>query len=462
MDELGDWDAVETAARIRAREVSAQEVAEAAIARAEAAAHLGAVVTPTHDRAREQASRLGDAPFAGVPSFIKDLANLAGVPTGWGSRGAPGRAAKQSDPCVRRIEALGFVTLGKSATPELGLTGTTEPMGSPPCRNPWAPSRSSGGSSGGAACLVAAGVVPLAHASDGGGSIRIPAASCGLVGLKPTRGRLDMEGSELLPVNIAVSGVVTRTVRDQLAFFRELEAARPPKRLPAIGTPSAEPPRGLRVAVFTESPTGTDVHADHRDAALRVGKTLASLGHHVDVGPCPFAGQVLDDFLDYWRLVAWMQIASARLTLHWHFDRARLEPWSSGLSSSFSARRGAVIAATRRLRRFASTYAETMQKWDLLVCPTTAHPPPELGHFSHELPFETAFDRLRTYLPFTPVQNAAGAPAVSLPAGQSSLGTPIGVQIAAAQGHDQLLLEVAAEIEAAAPWPKVAPPALWS
>lgn len=462
MDELGSWDAVETAERIRSREVSAKEVVEAAIVRAEASAHLGAVVSTTFDRAREQLARLDGAPFSGVPSFIKDLARLEGVPITWGSRGAGQYTAKRSDPSVRRIEALGFVTLGKSATPELGLTGTTEPVGSEPCRNPWAPSRSSGGSSGGAACLVASGVVPLAHASDGGGSIRIPAACCGLVGLKPTRGRFDMEGSELLPVNIAVTGVVTRTVRDQLAFFRELEVGRPPKRLPPIGPASSRPARGLRALVFTDSPSGTEVHGEHRDAARTVGKTLASLGHQVEEGPCPFSAQVIDDFLEYWRLVAWMQVVSAPITLHWRFDRSALEPWSAGLSRSFVARRAQVIAATRRLRRFAATYARAMQTWDLLVCPTTAHPPPVLGHFSAELPFETVFERLRTFLPFTPLQNSAGAPALSLPAGQSGVGTPIGVQLAAAQGKDQLLLEVAAAIEAATPWPQQAPKALWS
>ena len=461
MTELGSLDAVETAHKIRNGELTAAEVVEAAIVRAEQARPLGAVVTDTFDRAREQLRNLGPAPFAGVPSFIKDLAQLAGVRTTWGSRGAGAYESRRTDPSVRDIEALGFVTLGKSATPELGLTGTTEPLDRDPCRNPWAPARSSGGSSGGAACLVAAGVVPIAHASDGGGSIRIPAACCGLVGLKPSRRRFDMEGSELLPINIAVHGVVSRSVRDTAAFHQALESHRPPKGVPAMGPMAPEPPRGLRVAVFTDAPLGTPVDPEHRDAALALGKLVESLGHSVEAIDCPFDGQVSDDFLDYWTLIAWLQIASAPVTLCWGFDRAQLEPWARGLSGAFTSRVGRVLGATRRLRGFTRTYAEAMKSIDVLISPTTAHPPPPLGHFSHQLEFDTVFDRVRDFLPFTPLQNAAGAPAISLPGGMSSVGTPIGVQLSAAHGRDRLLLELAASIESARPWPKIAPKSGW-
>ena len=218
--DLDRLSAVETAALLRTRQISPLEVIDAAIVRAEAVAHLHPLVTPTFERARSHARALDlSLPLAGVPFAIKDLSHVAGVPTSWGSRGANGFVPKKSEAFVSKLESLGLISIGKSATPELGLTGTTEALRGEACRNPWDPSRSVGGSSGGAACLVAAGVVPIAHASDGGGSIRIPAACAGLVGLKPTRGIIDMEGSHLLPVNIAVNGVVTRTVGDQSAFY---------------------------------------------------------------------------------------------------------------------------------------------------------------------------------------------------------------------------------------------------
>jgi amidase len=209
--ELGAWDAVETAARVRAKDVSAAEVIEAAITRAQEAAPLRAVVAEQYERALQRAQQQGPGPLAGVPTFVKDLAHLEGVPTGWGSAAAGSYVSRRSDRFVRHFEDTGVVYLGKSAAPELGLTATTEPLGREPCRNPWDPAYSSGGSSGGAACLVAAGVVPIAHASDGGGSIRIPASVCGLVGLKPSRFRMDMEGSQLLPINIATDGVISRS-----------------------------------------------------------------------------------------------------------------------------------------------------------------------------------------------------------------------------------------------------------
>ncbi|HSY22717.1 MAG TPA: amidase family protein, partial [Polyangiaceae bacterium] len=222
---LAGWDAVETASRIRSKEVTAAEVVEAAIARAEEAHDLGGVVESCYERARvNQGSP--DAPWLGVPTFVKDFARVAGVATTWGSLGSGRYVSKRSDPFVRSFERLGVVVLGKSTTSELGLMPATEPLGRPPCRNPWDVSRSSGGSSGGAACLVSAGVVPVAHGMDGGGSIRIPAACCGLVGFKPSRFRLDAMGSSTLPVNIVTDGILSRSVRDTVAFYVGLESRR--------------------------------------------------------------------------------------------------------------------------------------------------------------------------------------------------------------------------------------------
>ena len=459
-NELAHWDAVETAERIRRREVSRSEVLEAAIARAEEAAPLGAVVTPSFEHARKVvAKRRG--PLAGVPTFIKDLSQMQGVQTRWGSRGAGRFHSRKTDTSVRRIQAAGFVSLGKSATPELGMTATTEPLGMLPCRNPWDPRLSPGGSSGGAGALVAAGVVPLAHASDGGGSIRIPASCCGLVGLKVTRGRMDVAGSTLLPLNVGVDGCVSRTVRDTVAFWESVERFRLPWRPPPIGRPAPEPPRALKIGLFVNSAHGTPVHPDNQKAARDAGRLCEQLGHHVEEIGCPASGSFTDDFLLYWGFMGWVQKLTARAVLHRDFDASQLEPWTRHIAKHASSAPFDTTRAMRRLRRFHHDYTEIMSHWDVLLSPTLASPPPEIGFLATDLPFETKLERVREYAAFTPAQNVAGAPAISLPLTRSSEGLPLGVQFAAAVGQDRLLLELALQVEAAAPWQLMAPPAAW-
>ena len=236
------WDATETRARLVAGEVSALEVVEAAMVRADLLEpQLGAVVYRDDAAARAAARASGAAAgsgsgvFAGVPTFVKDMEALRGMPTRYGSQAVPQRLAAASARSVAQLLSTGLVPLGKSTTAEFGLNATTEPLHGPPTRNPRDRGRSSGGSSGGASALVAAGVVPIAHAGDGGGSIRIPAAFCGLVGLKATRGRLaPMASASRMPVKIATYGVVTRSVRDTAAFFAAVDEHRPPG-MAAIG-----------------------------------------------------------------------------------------------------------------------------------------------------------------------------------------------------------------------------------
>lgn len=457
-NDLGTWDAVETAARIRAKDVSAVEVVDAAIARAEAASHLGAVTAQCFDRARDKArAPVGSRPLAGVPTFVKDLAQLGGVRTGWGSAGSGDFVSKKSDPFVARFEETGVVYLGKSAAPEFGLTATTEPIGQAPTRNPWDLERSSGGSSGGAASLVAAGVVPIAHASDGGGSIRIPASVCGLVGLKPSRLRMDMEGSALLPVNLATDGIVSRTVRDTVAFYDAFESTHRPRKIAPVGALRATPPR-LRIGVFTASPLGRPVDPDATAAALDAAKKCEALGHGVEEIAVPFDGEELEDFLRYWGFLAFLQSRTARVMLHAGFDTSRLEPLTGHMSRYFTSQKRAVLRSILRLRTFPQRYAKVLERLDVIVSPTVAAPPPKLGFLATDLPFHTMFDRLKTYVPFTPLINAAGAPAISLPLGRSAEGLPLGVQFAAGYGEERTLLELALEIEAAHPWPQVAPP----
>lgn len=451
---MNTWDAVETAEKLRTREVSRREVVDAAIARAEARGSLGAIVTETFARARSRCDG-ATGPLAGVPTFIKDLVHVEGVGIGWGTRAVRGVVSTRSDPAVRVIESLGLVCLGKSATPELGMTATTEPLERAPCRNPWDQTRSSGGSSGGAAALVASGVVPIAHASDGGGSIRIPASSTGLVGLKPTRGRLDMEGSQLLPVNVAVHGVLTRTVRDTIAFWSAIDASTRPAR--PIGAVPSAPRTRLRIAAYVDSPLGRPVAPDVHRAVHDAARACEALGHHVELVPCPFPARVVEDFVRYWALLAWLQHRLGRVLVHSSFDSDRLEPWTRGLSRWCEREPRPMAAATRRLRHLTREHAEVMARYDVLLSPVIAHPPPLLGHFATDAPFELALERILDHCPFTGIANAAGNPALSLPLGRTVAGVPIGVQLAGRAHEESTLLALALELERAHPWPTIAP-----
>jgi len=457
-----EWDAVETRERLEKKDVSAPEVVAAAVIRARGAKGLSAIVTPTFEQALESSKRTNDGALAGVPTFIKDLAQVAGVRTAWGSGATGDYTSPKSDPSVLAMQRAGLISLGKSATPEFGLTATTEPLTFGPTRNPWRPTHSPGGSSGGAGALVAAGVVPLAHGSDGGGSIRIPASCNGLVGLKPSRGRFDMEGSNLLPVNIAVHGVVTRSVRDTVAFWNALEPQLRAPALPPIGTVRPRPERKLHIGVFTDSPMGGVVHPDAIAAVSQAATLCTELGHQVEFIPCPVERQVIEDFLRLWGFVAFAQGTGGRILVHRDFDARQLEPGTRDFGRYFTRDIGRALVGMARLRAFTQTWARVMERFDVMISPTLAEPPPVLGHLKTDQPFELVFGRLVSYTPFTGVMNAAGAPALSLPLGRSQDGLPMGVQFAAAHGRDALLLELGLSIEAAKPWPRLAPRENWS
>lgn len=460
---MAQWDAVETAEHLKKRDVSVPEVIEAAITRTRSSERLGAVVTPTFERALLAATKPAVGLLAGVPMFTKDLTQVAGVRTGWGSAAAGHYISSSSDPTVKIFERTGLISLGKSATPELGLVPTTEPLGVAPTRNPWNPDHSPGGSSGGAAALVASGVVPLAHGSDGGGSIRIPASCCGLVGLKVTRGRFDMEGSNLLPVNIAVQGCLTRSVRDTVAFWEAVEQHLPSRRdLPPIGALSPAPPKKLRIAAFVNSPMERPVHPDAVAATEQALELCEDLGHQVELIACPIQRQVTEDFIRLWSFVAYVHWKGGRVLMHGKWDASKLEPWTVGLGRQFSNAVAASVVSIQRLRRFKTTWATLMQKYDVVLSPTLAAPPVSIGHLRTDLPFDLTMERAISYMPFASVFNAAGAPAISLPLGKSATGLPVGVQFVGAWGSERLLLELARSIEEARPWKKLAPRALWA
>jgi amidase len=449
--ELGRLDAVETAARIRAGELSAEEAIGAAVERARALeAALRAVPNPTYEAALASARRPLAGPFAGVPTFVKGIDDLAGAVNDHGSRAWAGNRPTRTEPFVAAFLETGLVSLGMSASPESGLTGTTEPLLHGPTHNPWSLAHSPGGSSGGAGALVAARVVPLAHGSDGAGSIRVPAAWCGVVGLKPSRGRGFAPGfARWLPVRLLTYGALTRSVRDTAAFLAALEERIPSRRLPPIGRVEGPARERLRLALITESPLGGPVDPDVREAALAAGRALAGLGHAVEEIACPFEGGLLDDLWLYWAFLGFGFVAQTRWRRKLAYDPAELEPWTHGLARRFRDELAHAPGAVRRLRAAPHASARLFSRYDALVCPTAATPPPRLGHLSTELPFDTALERVKHTFCFTPVQNATGDPAISLPLGRSREGLPIGVQLAAPHGGEARLLALAFELEAA-------------
>lgn len=455
-DALGTADAVEVARRIQAGEIQSVEAVEAAIARAERVnPSLNAIATQLFDSARADAQRPGAGVFAGVPSFIKDNEAVAGSPLLHGSRGLPKKPSAKNSPYVEQFLSLGLVNLGKTTMPEFGFTGTTEALVYGPTHNPWKLGFSSGGSSGGSAALVASGVVPIAHANDGGGSTRIPASCCGLVGLKPSRGRLvDIEGAALFPVKIVHQGMLSRTVRDTAAFYHGAEQHYRNPGLPEIGWVT-RPGRRLRIGFFTELDETTPSHPDCVEAVSDAAKLLEGLGHSVERVNPPFDEQFHEDFFLLWSMLSFSVMQFGRQLVHPDFDRTKVEGFTEGLSSYFKANAQKIPGAIFRLRRFPRRYARGFDGYDVLMNPTVAMPTPEHGYIGPDVPFETALERLKWFIPFTPTQNVSGGPAISLPMSRSKDGLPLGVQLASPLGDERTLLELALEIEAAAPWPSL-------
>ena len=452
-DVLGTADAVEIARRIQAGEIQAREAVAAAIARAERVnPALNAIATPLFDSARRDAEHPRSGVFSGVPSFIKDTDAVAGSPVLFGSRGLPRKPAEKSSPFVRQFLSLGVINLGKTTTPEFGLTGTTEPLVHGPTHNPWKLGFSPGGSSGGSAALVAAGVVPIAHANDGGGSIRIPASCCGVVGLKPSRGRLAaMEGSELFPVKITQQGMVSRSVRDTAVFLHAAEQYHRNPKLPEVGLVTRTG-RRLRIGFFTALGEHAPSHPDCVSAGSNAAKLCESLGHSVEEVPAPIDDGFLEDFFLLWATIGFAVTRFGHWVVHPDFDRTKVDAFTEGLASYFRDNARRVPMAIWRLRRFAHQYARYFDDYDVLMNPTVAMPPPEHGFIGPEVAFETALERLKWFIPFTQTQNVSGGPAISLPLGQSAEGLPLGVQFASPTGDERTLLQLAIEIEAAAPW----------
>jgi amidase len=455
-DALGDLDAVGLVSRIQAREVAVTEVVAAAIARAERVAPLlGAVAHPAYDEARAQARAPRGGYFAGVPTFVKDNVDAGGWPTQHGSDAFVARSPAADGHLVRMLRATGLVPLGKTRLSEYGFSPSAEHPRLGPVRSPWDTERTAGASSAGSAALVAAGVVPLAHANDGGGSIRIPASVNGLVGLKPTRDRLPQDRMlRGMPVRIVSDGVVTRSVRDTAAFLRESERVFRALHLPPVGDITRPGRSRLRVAVVTDGP---DVTASPEVAALTLdtARLLADLGHHVEVVPSPVTRALADDFLLYWALLALVMVRTGRRAHGRSWDPSRLDNLTRGLDAHARRHLHRLPLAVARLRRSGGLSRALFRDHDVVLSPTLATQTPLLGHLDPTQDYETVMARILEWVAFTPFQNATGDPAVSLPLATTAAGLPQGMMLGAAAGREATLLGLAYELEEARPWARI-------
>ncbi|ANY07096.1 amidase [Pseudonocardia sp. HH130630-07] len=453
-DALGDDDAVGLAARMRRGEVSAAELRAAVAERAARVdPQLRGLVL---DRTAEPVTGSAGGPLAGVPTLVKDNTEVRGWANTNGTTAYTPVPAKEHSEVARQLLATGLDLVGSSRMPEYGFNASTEFAEAEPTRNPWDPRYSAGASSGGAAALVAAGVLPLAHANDGGGSIRIPAAACGLVGLKPTRGRLvpNATGSRM-PIDLVADGVLSRSVRDTAVFLAAADRYRRNPALPPVGLVEGPARRRLRIGLVLESPTGATVDDDTRTRLAEVAELLGKQGHEVS-GTATGVGQhFVDDFLDYWGMLAFSVVTGGRWLHGRTFDPERLDGLTTGLADHYRR----VVARTpmvlHRLRRVERTYAELFTRHDVLLSPVLAHTPPEIGWLSPRVPFTDLQARLLDYVAFTPLCNVSGAPAVSLPAGAAGNGLPVGVHLSAPAGDERTLLELAYALEADRPWRRI-------
>lgn len=472
-DDVAWLDATAQAELVRTGQASAAELVDAAIARIEKLdPEVNAVIHPLFDKGRDQvAAGLPDGPFTGVPFLIKDLfAPSAGDPQHNGMRVLrdAGAAALADSYLTGRYRRAGFVLVGRTNTPELGLVPTTEPEAHGPTHNPWSTAHSSGGSSGGAAAAVASGMVPVAHASDGGGSIRIPSSACGLVGLKVSRGRITM-GPDRDESGLSVNHVVTRSVRDTAAALDATEgpaagdmAIAPAPARPYVEEVTTEPGR-LRIGVLDHNPGG-ELHGDCEAAVNGAAALLESLGHDVeDSHPAALdrPEQTGPMFLARWSTMAKMVLGAIGRQVGRELTADDVEAGTWALAEMSNGVTGvglaeALATSAAFTRQMAGWWAEG---FNLLLTPTLGQPPPLLGELvaSREDPY-AAMARVTGVVPFTTQANVTGQPAISLPLHWNDAGLPIGVQLMAAYGREDVLIRVAAQLERAQPWAHRRPP----
>jgi amidase len=442
-------DALEQAAAVRRGDVSAAELLDAAIGRAEVAnPELNFLVTDCFEQARETVP--ADGPFAGVPMLVKDLTETGGIRTTFSSRAFADYVPAKDAAVVRRMKDAGFVLIGKSNTPEFGITAVTESDLNGACRNPWDPTRTPGGSSGGAASAVAAGVLALAHGSDGGGSIRIPASCCGLFGLKPSRGRVSAAPFASGSLELSQSGPISVSVRDAAAFLDVLAGyepgdahwAPPPER-PFLAEVGADPGR-LRIAFTVEPAVPHPVDSAVAAVARAAADALAALGHDVVEATPPWVDDdALSAFAKLWQLTP---------ALYPVQDESQLMPINQELARTARETSSVVFAqAVGALQRAARRIVAFWDRVDVVLTPGLAMLPVPVGWvFEPSDPWEQ-FERGGQFTPFTPIVNVTGQPAAAVPFDVVD-GLPVGVQLIGPPAGEAVLFRLAAQMEAAHPW----------
>jgi amidase len=449
--------ALEQARLVRDREVSAVELVEEYLARIERLdPELNSYVTVCGDEALAAAQAPVDGPFSGVPTPIKDLVDTAGIRTTYSCRAFASNVPAEDGELARRIRAAGFIVLGKSNTPEFGITAVTESDLNGICRSPWDTSRTPGGSSGGASAAVAAGLCSIAQGSDGGGSIRIPASCCGLFGLKPSRGRTS-PAPRGDAYGLSVAGSLARTVADAAAFLDAIAGpvagdpyVAPPPERPYLEEVGVDPGR-LRVALVLEPPTRGRLDPVCTDAARDAARLLEELGHDVDEVSVTWHSDDLGElFATVWQTIP---------TLYGSVDRSQLD----ALNAAFLDRANGIssaeyVAAYVRLQQYGRRVATFVADYDVVLTPTLAQPPVPVGWVREpDDPWEQ-YQRALEFTPFTPAVNVAGIPAASVPLSWTDEGLPIGVQLIASYGGEALLFRLSAQLEEARPWADRRPP----
>ena len=472
LTEYTRYDGIGLADLIRKKEVTAKKLAELVLEAVQKINPTINAVIEVYDDRFDKANELllPERPFSGVPFFLKDLgATEAGKPQGMGSRLAKGYVAGTDAYLTTRFKAAGAIIFGRTTTPELGLAATTESILTGATHNPWDLSRIAGGSSGGSAAAVATGILPVAHASDGGGSIRIPAACCGVLGLKPSRGRVTLgpDDDERL-FGLVQEFVVSRTVRDTAAMLDAVSMPAPgdpyvivqPRRpyLKEIGAPTGK----LRIAFTAESWTGIEVNPEVADKIKDVARLCEVMGHLVEEAKPQF------DLEPYFGALGVMWGSSLGFScdrlagiMNRPVDSQHLEPITLKIyenSRQYSA--ADVIAARAALNVTRRRVGEFFQNYDLLLTPTTAQLPVPIGtiHQDQDIPIGEWYYGTSQFNAFTNLGNATGLPAISLPLCQSADGLPIGAQFIAGFGEEALLMRVASAFEEALPWIDRRPP----